>query len=208
MRTFLRSLSGTAALAAACCCGSVAQALPLSTLASPTGALTLTDFRTFSFNAGSGAGNVSLQLQGYNSLDGDNFYIDLFHVLVNGTEVFLATYDLGGGGLDHVFTAPLGGTSVKNASARTVDVNLPVSFIAGLNTVKISYTSPTFFAGSRRAGNQSLADEGWGLNRLSVSGAAAAPEPATLALVATALLGGAWVRRRHLARFPGDEPLR
>jgi hypothetical protein len=180
----------------------------LTTLSSPTGALALTDSRTISFNAGSGAGSVSLQLQGYNSLDGDNFYIDLFHVLVNGTEVFLATYDLGGGGLDHVYTAPVGGTSVKNAGPRTVDVNLPVSFIAGLNTVNISYTSPTFFAGSSRAGNQSLGDEGWGLNRLAVSGASGTPEPATLALVATALLGGAWVRRRHLARFPGDEPLR
>ncbi|HSW07936.1 PEP-CTERM sorting domain-containing protein [Aquabacterium sp.] len=164
--------------------------------AGATGALATPDAApAASFSALAGAGSLSLQLQGYATLDGDHFYIDILHITLNGTEVFTATFDLGGGGLDRVLLSPLGATAVKDSSTHTVDIVVPLSLAGGSNTLVIAYDSPTSFESVGRAGPQGLDDEGWGLNSVTVTGAV--PEPATALLMFGGLGLVGWLARRR-----------
>jgi len=167
-----------------------AQADTLFTWPSPTPALESPGSVSASFGSGGGAGAVDLQIQGYLSLDGDNFYIDILSITLNGATVFSGTFDLGGGGIDRILANPNGGSAVKDAVTRTVHISLPVTLTGGANFIEVAYASPTLFEGFDRAGPQGLGDEGWGLNTMTITGAV--PEPATaLSLLAgLALLGG------------------
>jgi len=185
---FLSAMSLCAAL-------SSAQAATLFTLPAATGALSSPNSLVASFFASAGAGEVSFQLQGYNSLDGDNFFIDILDVSLNGSSVFSATYDLGGGGIDRV----LGGSAshaLMDGLAKTVDLQIPVTLQGGINALVISYSSPSVFEGTPRAGEQGSPDEGWGLNSASVSSAAPVPEAPAAAMLAGGLLAGMLGLRR------------
>jgi len=176
-----------------------AQAATLYTLPSATGALNSPDSVTASFSAGAGTGQLSFQLQGYATLDGDNFWIDILDVSLNGSSVFSATYDLGGGGIDRV----LGGSAshaLKDGLAKTVDLQIPVTLQGGINALVISYSSPGVFEGTPRAGEQGSPDEGWGLNSASVSGAVPVPEAPGAAMFGAGLLAGVRVAARRRAR--------
>jgi len=152
--------------------------------AGPTGALdTSAAPAPASFTAAAGPGLLSFQLQGYATLDGDHFWIDVLHVVLNGSEVFSLSFDLGGGGTDRVLLSLSGSSVVKNGALQQVDVSLPISLLAGSNTLSLYYESPLSFEGSGRAGFQGLGDEGWGLNSVAVS---AVPEPGRIGL----MLGG------------------
>ena len=194
MTTLQKSILGLAA--ALCFAGAHADTLYTS---SNTGALQSPATVEATFIAGAGTGNVSFQLQGYNSLDGDNYYIDIFHLAVNGTELFSGTWDLGGGGADRVLL-DLNGATVARVG-QVVDINVSTSFLQGSNTVSFSYESPTFFEDTNRAGYQSLGDEGWGLNAATVTGNAvgAVPEPETYALMLAGLGALGFVARRRSA---------
>lgn len=173
-----------------------AQAATLYTLPAATGALSSPDSVTTSFSAGAGAGVVSLQVQGYATLDGDNFWIDILDVSLNGSSVFSGTYDLGGGGVDRL----LGGSAssiVKNSSTQTLDLEIPVTLLGGSNALVISYSSPYSFESIDRAGPQGLGDEGWGLNIASVSGAAPVPEAPSAALFTAGLLAAGLLAARR-----------
>lgn len=186
------SVLAAAALAIAAACAGAARADTLYS-AGPTAAMESPGAVAASFAGAAGAGNVSFQLQGYNSLDGDNFWIDILHVTLNGSEIFSASYDLGGGGTDRVLLDSLGATATKNGV--TVDVSIPVSLLAGSNSLVIAYDSPFTFEGFDRAGPQGLNDEGWGLNTVLVTGAV--PEPATylMCLAGLSVLGLGLCRR-------------
>jgi len=164
--------------------------------AGPTAAMESPGEVVAQFAAGAGAGTISLQIQGFATLDGDNFYIDVFHLWVNQTEVFSGAWDLGGGGADRVLWDP-NGASVSHVGQQ-VDLLVPVSFAGGLNTVRFVYDSPLTFEGTDRAGPQGLGDEGWGLNAVLISGAPV-PEPSVAALLLAGLLatGPAVCRRRR-----------
>jgi hypothetical protein len=185
---------------AATLCFAGAQAATLAVFAD-TGPLVTDLSATGGFNAGAGAGNVSFQIQGYNSLDGDNFFIDVFHFSVNGTELLSGTWDMGGGGADRVLLN-LNGATVSH-SGQTVDISVPTSFVQGFNTINFTYLSPTTFEATGRAGFQGLGDEGWGLNGITVTGnpVVAVPEPETYALMLAGLGALGFVaRRRNPAR--------
>jgi PEP-CTERM motif len=157
---------------------------------------------TSSFDASAGAGWLSFQVQGYKTLDGDNYYVDILNLTVNGTPLFAGTWDMGGGGANRILLNPLEALVSYDANAHTVDVSLSVSLLDGSNTVSIAYDSPTSFEGNGRAGFQGLGDEAWGLNALTVSGIAPVPEPsaATLLLAGLAVMG---LRQRVVKRQAG-----
>jgi PEP-CTERM motif len=173
-----------------------AQASTLYSLATPTPAMESPGVVTTTVNAGAGAGEVSFQLQGYTTLDGDNGYIDIFHLSLNGTEIFSGTWDMGGGGTDRILLNTLGAT--VSHSGRTVDVSVPVTLQGGTNTLTFAYDSPSTFEGTSRSAFQGLGDEGWGINSITVTGAAPVPEPQTYALflAGLAMLGTALGRRQ------------
>jgi hypothetical protein len=185
---------------AALLCAAGAQADTLYTLAAPTGPLSSPGSVLATFSAGAGAGNVSFELQGYTTLDGDNFFIDIFHLTVNGAEIFSGTWDLGGGGANRTLLDLNGATVTISAPTKTVDISVPVTLVSGSNTVTFAYDSPTSFEGTSRAGPQGLGDEGWGLNSAVITGNAAVgavPEVETYTLMLAGLtLMGFMARRR------------
>jgi hypothetical protein len=194
MKTIQRSLA--AAAAALCMVGAHADTLFTGDF-SANGAMVTPGAVPVDFLAGAGAGTIDFQLQGFNTLDGDNFYIDIFHLFVNGVDVFSATWDLGGGGADRVLAGPADATVSR--IGRLVDLSIPVAFVDGANSVSFAYDSPTSFEGSNRAGPQGTGDEAWGLNAVTVNGApaaAAVPEPETYALLLAGFGALGFVARR------------
>lgn len=159
---------------------------------------------TAGFMSAGGPGTASFILDGYATLDGQNFFEDDFTLSLNGSPVLSGTFDLGGGGGDVVFFAPAG-SSITNAFANVtmvtsasgqVFVTTPLSLIQGLNSLAFTYIS---LPQPAHAGFQGLGDEGWGLENLQVSGAAA-PEPASWSLLLLGFGGlGAILRHRRQA---------
>jgi hypothetical protein len=140
---------------------------------------------------------VGFTVAGYATLDGDNGYIDILHVSLNGTEVFSGTWDLGGGGASRVLL-DLNGATVGTVSNQQLTISIPVALTLGANQLVISYESPTSFEGTGRAGFQGLGDEGWGLNALSVTGTTApVPEPAPGLLLLAGLASLGWLAKRR-----------
>lgn len=168
----------------------------LFTLPAPTAALETNTSVPASFSAGAGAGVVSFTLAGYATLDGDNFFIDILHVRLNGTEILSGTWDLGGGGVNRVLVDPNGAT-INSISSQQLGISIPVTLIQGSNQLVFSYESPNSFEGTDRAGFQGLGDEGWGLNAVNVSGVAPVPEPAPGALLLAGLAALGWRARRR-----------
>ncbi len=147
-----------------------------------------------------GSGNLSFQLGGYASLDGVNCCTDVFSLSVNGSVVFEGSFNMGGGGVNTVWTSPVGAsvlvttfgasddphnsTQVTWAGGIT-DISLPIALHAGSNTVTFAYGG----------GLQGLGDEGWKVNAVAVT--APVPEPETYAMMLAGLgMLGAVARRR------------
>lgn len=176
------------AMALVLACALPAQGATLYTQATATGALATPSAVSYTFQSGGGTGELKLQLQGYSTLDGDNFWIDVLDVRLNGISVFEATYDLGGGGTDRVLAGSAASVA-KDATAKTLSLSLALALRSGSNTVAISYSSPQVFEGSNRNGPQGLADEAWGVNRATVTGSSpVVPEPNAWAMLAAGLL--------------------
>lgn len=168
-----------------------ASAAVLFTQAAPTGALTSPNSVNFVFAAGGAtSAAVSFTLNGYASLDGaDNGYTDVFTLSLNGTDILSGSWNMGGGGNNTLYFAPVGSSiSVSSPggwAGGTGLFNVPLALISGANTLTLSYS-----------GNyQGLGDEGWGVSDLKVSGAV--PEPASWAMLIIGFgVVGAAARRR------------
>ena len=87
-----------------------AQAATLYSQGGSTGALDSPGSFSVAFNGnGASTGTLSFTLDGYTTLDGSgNGYDDVFHLAVNGTEVFTGAFALGGGGANTVYLNALG----------------------------------------------------------------------------------------------------
>ena len=196
------TLAATVAAITTLAAAAGAQAGTLYSFAGPTGELPTNVSITKSFSGAAGAAQVAFTLDGYASLDGQNYYEDDFTLSLNSTPILSATFNLGGGGGDVVFFAP-GGASVNNISGNgmavtwaggKVLISTPLNLLAGLNSLTFNYTA---LPGPGHAGFQGTGDEGWGLRDIVVTQASGGvPEPASWALMLTGFGGlGAVLRR-------------
>jgi hypothetical protein len=186
-------------------CGSALTAVVVSSLGStanagvilagPTPAMATDQSFSLSFNSGAATTGLSFVLDGYLSLDGQNSYEDDFSVKLNGNQIFLGTFNLGGGSNSgsqaNVYSNPLAATLTNptnngtgigwNGGKETFNfASLPS--VNGSNTVTFTYTS---LADADHAGFQGLGDEGWGVEQVSVSSGqiGSVPEASTWAML-------------------------
>jgi hypothetical protein len=204
----IRSIFFGAAMAASMLAGGGAQAALL--LAGPTPTQATDSSITVNFNSGVASSSLSFGLNGYASLDGQNYYEDDFSLTLNGTTIFHGTFNLGGGSNSgsqaNIYANPLGaaysnptgnGTGIgwngglENIAFAAVPLNI------GANTLIFSYYS---LPQPGHAGFQGLGDEGWGVQNVAV----AAPEASTwvMMLAGFASLGFAGYRRNNGQRLP------
>ena len=205
MRLRMTLAAAVAAIATVAAAG--AQAGTLYSFAGPTGELPTDVSITKSFSGAAGAAQVAFTLDGYASLDGQNFYEDDFTLSLNSTPILSGTFNLGGGGANVVFFAPVG-ASVNNISGNgmavtfaggKVLISTPLNLLAGLNSLTFNYTALPRYA---HAGFQGTGDEGWGLRDIVVTQASGGvPEPASWALMLTGFgaLGAVLRRNRRQA---------
>jgi hypothetical protein len=148
-----------------------------------------------------GVSILDFELAGFKSLDGyQNCCTDTFHLWINDTEVFTGSFNMGGGGSNKVLFNPLGGKAVTttfNAKDKVsiskqapklggvTQISLPVELLAGTNQIFFSYTGRT----------QSAIDEGWGINKASLT-SIVVPEPSNIMLLLGGLFGMIMLRRR------------
>jgi hypothetical protein len=138
---------------------------------------------------------LSFTIDGYLSLDGQNFYEDDFGLSLNGSPLFAGTFNLGGGSNTTqavVYLNPFGatlsnptsnGTAIGFAGGKEIvtfgDV-LPV--VSGINTLIFNYTS---LPPPGNAGFQGIGDEGWGIEGVTIS----VPETSTWAMILVGFAG-------------------
>ena len=161
-----------------------------------------TDY-TVNFGAPAGPANLSFTINGYKSLDGQNWSEDDFTLTLNGLDIFKGTWNLGGGGTDAIYLNPLGftannisgnGTAVTWAGGQ-VNVAGLVNLVHGNNVLNFNYSAKPY-NGGQNAGWQDLNDEGWGVEKVLVTSAGGVPEPASWALMLVGFGGlGAMLRR-------------
>ncbi len=200
--TFKMTLAATAAafvtLAAAGAQATVLYSGPASMAEMATGT---------SFDVGfdalhAGAANLSFVLDGYASLDGQNWYEDDFTLSLNGNALAKGTWNMGGGGADVVYFSPVGSTFDNisdngadhlaiNWNGGHVDAYVPLDLTSGHNTLTFAYDSLAYNDG-QNAGWQGMGDEGWGAHNIVVTqnplvldqrGPGGVPEPATWGLM-------------------------
>lgn len=181
-----------------------AQAATVFTQSVPTGELTSPGSISYSFSAGTGAGSVSFNIDGYRTLDGAGSGFscgaacdDVFTLSLNNIAIYSAAFVLGGAGFNQVFFKPLGATEAPLSygfnQGGFADLFVPLNLVNGINTLTFAYTGVA----------QGSGDEAFGINNLVVSGTSAAavvPEPATWAMMigGFGLIGGAMRRRRKV----------
>ena len=190
-------LAGCVAAAGIALASTAAQAVTVPTNAGPLATNTTLEIV---FNSTGGASSLSFDLLGYLSLDGDNFYTDLFTLTLNGTQILTGTYNLGGGGSSSTITNTEGlvltgvnpGTGI-GWNGGLINFAGTVNLLAGVNALVFAYDSP----GAPFAGFQGTGDEAWGVDNLNVS---AVPLPPAAILLASGLLGLAGLRRKNKAK--------
>jgi hypothetical protein len=148
---------------------------------------------TFTSGAATTTG-LLFTIDGYLSLDGQNFYEDDFGLSLNGTPIFSGTFNLGGGSATTqavVFSNPYSATSSDPTNNTSIgwaggqeiinfgDV-LPV--LVGTNTLVFSYAS---LPSPGHAGFQGTGDEAWGIENVTIS----IPEPSTWAMMLLGFAG-------------------
>ena len=190
-----------------------ADAAPLYTNAGPTGPVETPNVFGFSAASAGGNGALNFTIDGYNSLDGVNFYEDDFTFSLNGAAILQLSYDLGGGGDNVIFTNTSGAvvsSRYDDGGHWAIDVSIAsLALLAGNNDFLFSYASPSGDALGGlggHAGAQGLGDEAWGLSNISLTGSpatGAVPEPASWALMigGFAAAGGVMRRRKAAVSF-------
>jgi hypothetical protein len=104
-------------------------------------------------SAAAGTAVLSFDVLGTGSMDGDNYYIDVFGLTVNGTQLLQGAFNMSGGGDSKLFFAPVGtvwntatntcnGCNDPNYQGGTTHISLSIALLAGINTLAFNYDSP------------------------------------------------------------------
>lgn len=196
----------SAALTGGAFCFLVSSAQASLILAGPTAAMETNRSLSVDFTSAAPTTALSFILDGYASLDGQNFYEDDFSLRLNGAQVFLGTFNLGGGSDSgsqaNIYSNPFGATlsnPTNNGTAVTFTggrelfhfAALPVNI--GSNTLTFGYTS---LNDASHAGFQGLPDEGWGIEQVDVGVVGVVPEPSTWAMLVLGFAGIGFVAYR------------
>jgi hypothetical protein len=182
-------------------------------LAGPTPAMPTNQSFVLDFNSAATTTALSFILDGYLSLDGKNFYEDDFSLKLNNSQIFLGTFNLGGGSDSgsqaNIYSNPFGatlsnptnnGTGVSFTGGKETFSFADLAVNVGLNTLTFTYTS---VADADHAGFQGLGDEGWGIEQVNLSSVSAIPEPSTWAMLILGFAGvGFMAYRRKQNRVP------
>ena len=104
-----------------------------------------------------------------------------------------ATFDLGGGGNDVIYKAPM--DSMITHTGQEVTFDLPLDLLHGKNTLAAAYIS---LPAPDHAGFQGIGDEGWGIGGVSLR--SAVPEPSTWALILVGVGAVGFALRRPRAQ--------
>jgi len=165
--------------------------------AGPSPAMATDQSFSLNFNSGASTSGLSFVLDGYGSLDGKNSYEDDFSLKLNNQQIFLGTFNLGGGSNSgsqaNIYSNPFGaslsnptnnGTGIGWNGGKEIFSFVGIPLNVGLNTLTFAYAS---LDGSNYAGFQGLGDEGWGVEKVEVS---ATPLPATWTMMLSVLLFG------------------
>lgn len=171
-------------LALGCTLASSALGSPLYTFTGSTVEVASPGLHTTTFDSAGGAGSVSFSIVGFNTLDGGVFGAlpfppaDVFTLSLNGTAVLSGSYALGGGGSDITYFAPDGATVSTSSPGYnlggTAILFVPLDLEQGSNKLTFAYSSEH---------PQGIADEGFSISGVSVSGPAAVVEPASWAML-------------------------
>ncbi len=190
----MKFVSAAVAFAAATTIAFAANAGTILSIPGFSGDMPTDTFVLKSFNAGAGGkADLTFTIDGYNSLDGQNYYEDDFILKLNGQTLVAATFDLGGGGNDVIYKSPI--DSVITHSGRQVTFDLPLELRAGNNLLAAAYVS---LPQPRHAGFQGIGDEGWGIGGVSLR--SAVPEPSTWALMLVGVGAVGFALRRPRAQ--------
>ncbi|HXH44021.1 MAG TPA: hypothetical protein VNK51_09270 [Bradyrhizobium sp.] len=171
----VKALIGGAALSALLVHG--AEAGLIYSAAAPSGPIATNQTYSVVFNSSPVAAALSFVIDGYASLDGQNFYEDVFSLKLNNALVFSGTFNLGGGSNSgsqyNIYYNPFGATFTNltgngtgigwNGGQEALSfAGLPLA--AGANTLTFGYESLS----GGHAGFQGLRDEAWGIGKLKV----------------------------------------
>lgn len=176
MNSFMKRIYALATLVLAISCGS-AQAIVIYGDFNHLGFLGKHDTTNWNFSGyGGGPARLDVELIGSASLDGyqNRDYTDIFHLWLNGSEIFTGSFNLGGGGHNEILYNPLGATATTTTNNATDDphnsqevtwsggqtwISLPVSLLDGTNTIFFKYTGK----------DQGLKDEAWRIGFASLT---------------------------------------
>lgn len=151
MRTFTRNLT-LSLLSATTIFAGAAQAAIIQNDFSSLGAQLNPGQISWNFNSTGGTALLGFELAGYRSLDGyNNGYTDIFHLVLNGAEIFTGAFNLGGGGSNTILYNPYSGSAVTTTFSATdnpldshqitwagglTQIALPITLLLGVNQVQ------------------------------------------------------------------------
>jgi hypothetical protein len=204
MNRFIKRVSSLAALAFMFIASS-AQAIVIYGDFNHLGAMGKQDATNWDFDVyGGGTATLDFELIGYASLDGyqNRGYTDIFHLWLNGVEIFTGSFNLGGGGHNQILHNPNGATAITTTNNATDDphnsrqvtwsggqtqITLPVNLLDGANNIYFKYSGK----------DQGLGDEAWRIGFASLTfPPVVVTESRHLGLLLMGLCGLFWLRRK------------
>ncbi|WP_019616331.1 hypothetical protein [Psychromonas ossibalaenae] len=164
-------------------------AMPADTLGPLNGGTVLENV----VSPGAGSAVLTFDLIGYRTVDGNNGYDDTFRLDINGNNLFIGAFNMGGGGSTHITFQDPGVTIVSTMTHGLYRGGLTQfavnhNLLSGNNSYLFDYGVM-----------QGLGDEGWGLRNIVIRGSVNdVPGPNTIGLLILSLGLLLWSRKNKV----------